>query len=278
VHAWIFRARHPDALYMHVISDSNIAHLDGFGTWQPLAYEIVFDSASDAIVAEPLLDRMRSTGRIWINSMWFGLAERYTDERSLLDPARGWGGLIDGFGASILQTDNVETLEAWLKNGKAEKFPPYTVRIQGEDFCDGGEGVAYHDNDAGNRGGAARPDEDVDVCDQDGAIVVCWMRQGEWLTYDFTVRKSRRYKVSARVSSPYDPAGTYRLAFDGGAPGDPVSVQNTTKHSAFFLQPAMTRYFTHQPGRGRVPELETSTISAWIWLSAASGSDPCRGR
>jgi glycerophosphoryl diester phosphodiesterase len=239
-----FRAEHPDTLYMHVISDTNLAHLDQFGARQPLAYEVVFDSVHDAVAAKPVLDRMRRTGRVWINSMWFGLADRYTDERSLIDPDRGWGALIDDFGASMLQTDNVETLESWLKTGRAETFPPHTVRVQGEDFRPGGEGVAYHDNDPGNRGGAARPGEDVDVCDQDGAIVVCWMRAGEWLTYDFTIRKSGHYRVGARVSSPYSPAGTYRLAFDGGAPGGAVPVRNTTDHSAFFLQPSgVTRYF-----------------------------------
>ncbi|MFI0481393.1 glycerophosphodiester phosphodiesterase family protein [Actinomadura sp. 9N215] len=240
-----FRAKHPDAVYMHVVSDGNIAALDEFGADQPVAYEVVFGRASDAVAARPVLDRMRRTGRVWINSMWFGLADHYTDERSLIDPDRGWRALIERYGASVLQTDNVETLESWLRTGRAQRFPRHTVRVQGEDFREGGEGVAYHDNDKGNRGGAARPGEDVDVCDQDGAIVVCWMRAGEWLTYDFTVRKSGHYAVSARVSSPYDPAGTYRLAFDGDGPGKPVPIGNTTGHSAFFTQPSgVTRYLT----------------------------------
>ncbi|MCL7382097.1 glycerophosphodiester phosphodiesterase family protein [Streptomyces sp. 35G-GA-8] len=240
-----FRAKHPDALYMHVVSDDNIDHLDGFGDDQPVAYEVIFDSDEDAIVRKPVLDRMRSTGRVWINSMWFGLADHYTDERSLIDPARGWGALVDTFGASMLQTDNVETLESWLRTGRAEKLPADSVRVQGEDFRQGGEGVAYHDLDAQNRGGnVARLSEGVDVCDQDGAVDVCWIRGGEWITYDIDIRKSGYYEVSARVSSPYQPAGTYRLAFDGGSPSDGVAVQNTTSHSAFFLQPSgIKQYF-----------------------------------
>ncbi|MFC9246090.1 glycerophosphodiester phosphodiesterase family protein [Streptomyces sp. NPDC057136] len=265
-----FREKHPDAVYMHVISDSNIGALDGFGADQPVAYEVVFKNTEDAIVREPVLDRMRSTGRVWINSMWFGLADHYTDERSLTDPAKGWGALVDTFGASMLQTDNIETLESWLKTGWAEKVAPHTIRIQGEDFARGGEGIAYHDNDPQNRGGnVARPDEGVDVCDHQGAVSMCWIRGGEWIDYDFTVEKSGYYDLSARVSSPYDPAGTYRLAFDDGSPSESVAVRNTTSHSAFFLQPtgwAASRGWpapgAHQHGRRRVPELQPRSPSA----------------
>ncbi|KRV47904.1 glycerophosphodiester phosphodiesterase [Wenjunlia vitaminophila] len=240
-----FRKQHPDAVYMHVVSDSNIGSVDEFGDDQPVAYEVVFDSAEDAVVRPQVLERMRSTGRVWINSMWFGLADHHTDERSLIDPRRGWGALIDTFGASVIQTDNVETLESWLRTGRAEeKLPPHSVRIQGEDFREGGEGVAYHDNDPENRGkNVARHDEGVDVCDQDGAVVVCWIRGGEWLTYDVEVDTSGYYDVSARVSSPYSPAGTYRLTFDDGQPGTAVPVRNTTSHRAFATQPTGVRQY-----------------------------------
>lgn len=239
-----FREKHPDAVYMHVISDANIDALEGFDDDQPVAYEAVFDSVEDAIVRKPALDRMRSTGRVWINSMWFGLADHYTDESSLIDPSKGWGALVDRFGASMLQTDNVETLEAWLKTGHPEQLSRDSVRVQGEDFRQGGEGVAYHDNDPENRGkGVARTGEGVDVCDQDGAVVVCWIRGGEWITYDFEVEKSGYYDVSARVSSPYDPAGTYRLTFDEGRPSDGIAVRNTTHHRAFYLQPTGTQQY-----------------------------------
>ena len=36
-------------------------------------------------------------------------------------------------------------------------------RVQAEDYDTGGEGVAYHDTDAANLGGAYRPSEGVDL-------------------------------------------------------------------------------------------------------------------
>jgi glycerophosphoryl diester phosphodiesterase len=97
--------------------------------------------------------------------------------------------------------------------------------------------VGYHDLDAGNRGGLPmRPGEDVDISDADGNVRVSWLRGGEWLTYDIEVPRSGRYAVSARVSSPYSPAGTYTLSFDGGPESQRVAVLNTTSHNKQVLQ------------------------------------------
>ncbi|MFD4943386.1 glycerophosphodiester phosphodiesterase family protein [Streptomyces sp. NPDC058409] len=233
-----FRRKHPEALYMHLVQDGNIGSIDEFGDEQPLGYEVVFDSAQDAVARKPVIDRLRSTGRVWVNSMWNGLADHYTDEASLIDPTRGWGALVDTFGATVIQTDNVGNLESWLRTGHVPQQPRADIRIQAEDFARGGEGVAYHDADKGNRESVARINEDVDICDLNGAVAVCWIRGGEWIDYAFTVSKSGTYKVGARVSSPYAPAGTYRLSFDGGEPDRAVQVLNTTGHSAFFDQPS----------------------------------------
>ncbi|GGR87916.1 hypothetical protein GCM10010252_28410 [Streptomyces aureoverticillatus] len=232
-----FRTRHPGALYMHLVDDANAASVTEFGDDRPPAFEVVFDDVDDAVADPAYVRRLRTTSRVWINSMRDGLAARYTDEASLIAPARGWATLIGRYGASILQTDNVEALESYLATGVAGAVPPGAVRVQGEDHAPGGEGVAYHDTDAGNRGdGPGRPGADVDVCDHDGAVAVCWMRGSEWLTYAVDVPRSGRYAVKVRVSSPYDPAGTYRLAFDGGAPSAAARVANTTGHHAFALQ------------------------------------------
>ncbi|MER5302538.1 glycerophosphodiester phosphodiesterase family protein [Streptomyces lasiicapitis] len=232
-----FRTRHPGALYMHLVDDANATSVAEFGNDRPPAFEVVFDDVGDTVADAAFLRGLRATSRVWINSMRDGLAARYTDEASLIAPARGWATLIGGYGASVLQTDNVEALETYLASGVAGAVPTGAVRIQGEEHVLGGEGVAYHDVDAGNRGdGPGRSGEDVDVCDHDGAVAVCWMRGSEWLTYAVDVPRSGSYTLKARVSSPYSPAGTYRLAFDGGAPGAAVRVANTTRHHAFALQ------------------------------------------
>ncbi|MEW2388670.1 glycerophosphodiester phosphodiesterase family protein [Streptomyces venezuelae] len=232
-----FLGRHKDALYMHVVEDANAASVGEFGKDRPPAFEVVFDDVRDRVAAPAFARGLRSTGRVWFNTMRDGFAARFTDEASLIDPARGWGRLIAAHGATVLQTDNVRALRSYLTTGAADRVPPGAVRVQAEGYAPGGEGKAYHDTDAGNRGdGPGRPGEGVDVCDHDGAVVICWMRGSEWLTYAVDVPKTGPYTLKVRASSPYEPAGTYRIAFDGGRPGRAVRVAGTTAHHAFFLQ------------------------------------------
>ncbi|MEU1021498.1 glycerophosphodiester phosphodiesterase family protein, partial [Streptomyces sp. NPDC005904] len=232
-----FLDRHRGALYMHLVDDANAASVGDFGQNRPPAFEVVFDDVRDKVAAPAFAEGLRATGRVWFNTMRNGYAARFTDEASLIDPARGWGALIARHKATILQTDNVRTLKSYLTTGAPDPVPAGAVRVQAENYAPGGEGRAYHDIDPGNRGdGPGRRGENVDVCDHDGAVVVCWMRGSEWLTYGFDVPKAGRYTLKARVSSPYSPAGTYRIAFDRGRPGKPVQVANTTAHHAFDLQ------------------------------------------
>ncbi|MEV7195047.1 glycerophosphodiester phosphodiesterase family protein [Streptomyces sp. NPDC093510] len=232
-----FLGRHRDALYMHLVDDSNAASVEEFGKNRPPAFEVVFDDVRDKVAAPAFVKGLRATGRLWFNTMRDGFAARYTDEASLIAPARGWAVLIADYKATVLQTDNVEALETYLAKGSVGGVPPGAVRVQAEDYLPGGEGAAYHDTDAGNRGdGPGRRGAGVDVCDHDGAVVVCWMRGSEWLTYAVNVPKDGRYTLKVRASSPYAPAGTYRIAYDGGRPGKAVRVANTTAHHAFALQ------------------------------------------
>lgn len=232
-----FRTAHPEALYVHMLSDDNVTSVEQFGDDQPVAYEVVFGTAQDVVARAPFLERLSERSRVWINSMWNGLADHYTDEASLIDPARGWEPLVSTFHATMIQTDDVESFEHWLRTGEGDEVPRGSVRVQGEDFAPGGAGVAYHDTDAGNRGGLdMRPGEDVDLSDADGTVRVSWMRGGEWLVYEVDVPRTGRYEVSARVSSPYSPAGTYTLTFDDGEASERVAVRNTTHHDAQELQ------------------------------------------
>ncbi|AWW35584.1 glycerophosphodiester phosphodiesterase [Streptomyces cadmiisoli] len=240
-----FLATHRGAVYMHMINDDNLAHVTEFGDDQPVAYEVNFGSIADAVARKPFLDSLARHSRVWSNTMWNGLADRMTDEASLIDPLRGWEGLVRGFHTSIFQTDDVEKLEAWLRTGEGDPVPHGSVRVQAEDFLPG-EGIGYHDNDTANAGGLRmRPGEGVDLSDADGNVRVSWMRGGEWLSYEVTVPRTGTYAVSARVSSPYSPAGTYTLSFDGGAESDRVAVRNTTSHNKQVLQPSgVTRHLT----------------------------------
>ncbi|MGB1129294.1 MAG: LamG-like jellyroll fold domain-containing protein [Haloferula sp.] len=91
--------------------------------------------------------------------------------------------------------------------GTGEAWPllnPGTVRIEAENFNQGGEGVAYHDTDAVNDGGAYRPDEGVDLSttsDTGGGFAVEGTEAGEWMEYTIDAPTAGLYDLSLRVSN-----------------------------------------------------------------------------
>ncbi|MEU1156113.1 glycerophosphodiester phosphodiesterase family protein, partial [Streptomyces sp. NPDC005918] len=137
-----FLARHPGALYMHLVDDANAGSVAEFGKGRPPAFEVVFDDVRDKVAAPAFARDLRTTGRVWFDTMWDGLAARYTDEASLISPARGWGKLLADSRATVLLTDNVETLRSYLARGAGDPVPPGAVRVQGENYAPGGEGAA----------------------------------------------------------------------------------------------------------------------------------------
>ncbi|MCP2267484.1 glycerophosphodiester phosphodiesterase family protein [Promicromonospora thailandica] len=248
-----FRSTHRGAVYMHIVTDTNVADVDAFGADQPVAYEVNFDSTADVVARRPFLDRVASGSRVWSNTMWDGLAERMTDEASLIDPGRGWAALLRSYRTTIVQTDDVEAFERWLRTGAGDPVPHGGVRVQAEDFLPG-EGVGYHDLDPANRSNLQmRPGEGVDIQDLDGAVSLGWMRGGEWLTYHVQIPRTGTYEVAVRASSPYSPAGAYTVSFDDGAPSAPVDVRTTTSHAKQELQPSgVTRRLTKGPHTLRI--------------------------
>ncbi|ARX89259.1 glycerophosphodiester phosphodiesterase [Streptomyces alboflavus] len=259
-----FRTRHPDALYMHLVDDTNAASVTEFGTDRPPAFEVVFDDVGDAVADAAFLRGLRSTSRVWINSMRDALAARYTDEASLIAPERGWATLIGVYGASVLQTDNVEALETYLATGVAGAVPSGAVRVQAEDYAPGGEGVGYHDLDAGNRGDGPAGPARASTCATSTAPWPCagcaarsgsptrWTCRSPAATRSRSAcrpvhtrghlprRRRRRHPRRARGRHQHDvPPG---LRPPGQPPG--AGVDEGTAHPAAV------------PGHGRVPELE----------------------
>src|SRR5207245_3276339 len=81
---------------------------------------------------------------------------------------------------------------------------PFTMpgTFNAVDFDKGGEGVAYHDNTAGNQGGLYRLSEDVDIIQPSpGVYVVNNFETGEWLEYTISVTSAATYKIEALVRS-----------------------------------------------------------------------------
>ncbi len=74
--------------------------------------------------------------------------------------------------------------------------------VQAEDFDAGGEGVAYHDVEPANLGGAYRPAEGVDI--EKGAYItdVGWIRSGEWLGYTVTASEPQPIYLLLSAANP----------------------------------------------------------------------------
>jgi M6 family metalloprotease-like protein len=100
--------------------------------------------------------------------------------------------------------------------------------FQAEDFDNGGEGIAYHDNSSGNSGHAYR-DTDVDVeasRDAGGGFNVGWVGAGEWVNYTVSVETTGIYTIEIRIASP-SAGGTFHVeANDVDATGS-IAVPNT---------------------------------------------------
>lgn len=86
--------------------------------------------------------------------------------------------------------------------------------LQAEDFDNGGEGVAYHDNDASNNGGAYRTGVGVDIetCGA-GGYDVGWTSAGEWMKYTCNV-SGGTYNITLYAASPNSGTQTVKLYQD----------------------------------------------------------------
>jgi len=100
--------------------------------------------------------------------------------------------------------------------------------IQAEDFDNGGEGVAYHDVEPANYGGAYRS-TGVDIqgtSDVGGGYNIGWMAAGEWLKYSVNVSTPGRYTLSSRVAGVVD-GGIFHIEFNDVDKTGPLAVPNT---------------------------------------------------
>jgi len=100
--------------------------------------------------------------------------------------------------------------------------------VQAEDFDEGGERVAYHDDSTGNSGAAYRS-TDVDIqatSDAGGGFNVGWMSAGEWLNYTVSVAQSGSYALTTRAAAD-GAGGTFHVEFGGANKTGPLTIPNT---------------------------------------------------
>jgi arabinoxylan arabinofuranohydrolase len=92
---------------------------------------------------------------------------------------------------------------------------PIPGTIEVENFDTGGEGIAYHDNDAVNTGGQGRIGDGVDTetCSE-GSLNIGWTNTGEWYEYTVNVATTGNYNVDVRTASTLA-GGTFHIEFNG---------------------------------------------------------------
>ncbi len=124
----------------------------------------------------------------------------------------GFGGLRKY--EQALAPDNVAGIRWIYANGTPPPTPtpvvphpypgPHVVPggVEAEDYDAGGEGVAYHDTEPANLGGAYRPSEGVDIETANGLTDIGWTRAGEWLVYTVTATTPQDVVIRLRVSNP----------------------------------------------------------------------------
>lgn len=161
--------------------------------------------------------------------------------------------------------------------------------IQAEDYDQGGEGIAYHDSDAVNHGGAYRSDG-VDVkpsSDGVNSYAVGYIASGEWLKYTVNVESAGTYSIDARVASQFS-SRQFHIEFNGVDKTGRLTVPMTgpwdtkwaTITSPSFYLPAGTQTMRVYMDSGEF-DLEHFTISAAavapskyagnVWASLSGG-------
>lgn len=200
----IYRIGTSSALDVNLQSCNGCA-LSGWG-WMDGAYWL----------SQPAIIRFASSGthtlRIQTREDGVSLDQAVLSPSAYLTSAPG--PVLNDF--TILSTGATATAETATSSRSLTPYSGTPVSIPGtvtaENFDNGGEGVAYHDNSPGNSGGQYRS-TDVDIeASSDGGYDVGWTSAGEWLNYTVNVSSAGSYTAQVRVASPN--GGTMHLGFN----------------------------------------------------------------
>jgi carbohydrate binding protein with CBM6 domain len=108
--------------------------------------------------------------------------------------------------------------------------------FEAENFDNGGEGVAYHDNVGGNAGGQYRTGESVDIAvtsdPAGGGYSVINFETGEWLEYTVAIQAAGQYEIAIRTSSGTF-TGAFHIEIDGANVTGSVTVPPTGDHGTW---------------------------------------------
>ena len=117
--------------------------------------------------------------------------------------------------------------QTYGNGGGAWSIGSSVARIEAENYDAGGEGVAFHDSDGSNSGGACRKDAvDLEAA-SGGGYNVGWIAGGEWLEYSVNVAKAGNYDVSLRVARLPAGSAAVRVLFGGADKTGDLAVPST---------------------------------------------------
>lgn len=89
--------------------------------------------------------------------------------------------------------------------------------VETSDYDLGGEGLAYHDQDAANIPGGYRPAEGVDLePNGSGGFHIGYINPGEWVEYTVDVTEAGTYSVTGEIASEVS-GGAFDVSFPDGA-------------------------------------------------------------
>ncbi|MFK7923030.1 MAG: cellulase family glycosylhydrolase [Bacteroidia bacterium] len=132
---------------------------------------------------------------------------------------RADGTLLHGYPTRLRITASVQT-----------PFNQTSIAIPGvlevEEYDNGGEGLAYHDNEAANIPGGFRVDEGVDIGALGNDYILEYVASGEWIEYTVEVAQAGIYSVTAEIASEVA-NGTFSITFDKNNASSNFTVPST---------------------------------------------------
>jgi len=160
-----------------------------------------------------------------------------------------------------------------------EPAPTLPGTVYAEQYDQGGEGVAYHDREATNFGGAFRTSDGVDIADSANAgLHVGWLDVDDWMKYTIDATVAGTYRIRLRYASANPPSPPRaEVRFDGGAPTT-LTLGNTGGWDAWQSAEA-----TVTLGAGRQVMTIRSVVDYWnldtitFELLSAASSTPYSG-
>jgi len=105
--------------------------------------------------------------------------------------------------------------------------------LEVEEYDNGGEGLAYHDNESTNIPGGFRLDEGVDIGTLGDGFILEYVASGEWIEYTVEVAETGIYTVDAEVASEVA-NGAFNIVF------------NKNNASTDFSTPSTGEWYTFQ--------------------------------